>query len=230
MNDLVFTLIRSSRRRTVGITVNPDNTVTVRAPERLTEAAVRKMVEQKAVWIREKLASNLRSQCGRAPKTYENGEEFLFLGKAYRLEKVLDGKDVALVDDRLRVGIPEGLDGKERARLIALLSDWYRDQAVHILADRILFWRERVNAYPKTMRVKRLKSRWGSCSNRGNLNFNWLLILAPPSIVDYIVVHELCHFHHPNHSAAFWETVRSALPDYKERRKWLKTNTELLTM
>ena len=228
--EFEYSLIRSSRRRTVGISVNPDNTITVRAPERLSDIAIRQLVERKSGWIREKIDTNLRRGNERIPKTYENGEEILFLGKTYRLEKVPGGKSVVLVDDRLRVGIPKGIDGKERSRVIALISDWYRDQAVRFLAERILFWRERVNAYPKTMRVKRLKSRWGSCSNRGNLNFNWLLILAPPSIVDYVVVHELCHFHHPNHSRAFWDAVRSVLPDYKERRNWLKANTELLTM
>lgn len=228
MTDLIYTLIRSPRRRTVGITVNTDGTVVVRAPERLSETTIRQMVERKADWIRSKISEKLHAQDSLRPRTYENGEEILFLGKAYRLEKVPGGNGVSLTGDRLRVGMPSGLTGDERSRIIAILSGWYRDQAVRHIAERILFWRERVNAFPKTMRVKRLRSRWGSCSNRGNLNFNWLLILAPPPIVDYVVVHELCHFHHPDHSAAFWDTVGTALPDYKERRKWLKANTDLL--
>ncbi len=225
-----YTLIRSPRRRTVGITVNPDSSITVRAPERVPESAIQHILEQKAEWIRGKVELSLNNHRRRAPKRYEDDEEFLFLGKTIRLKKVPGGKGVSLRDDRLTVGVTEGGNGNERSRMIALLGDWYRDQAAHILADRILFWRERVNAYPKTMRVKRLKSRWGSCSNRGNVNFNWLLILAPPQIVDYVVVHELCHFHHPNHSRAFWDAVRSVLPDYQERRKWLKANTEFLTL
>jgi predicted metal-dependent hydrolase len=228
--DFEYTLIRSPRRKTVGIMVNPDGMVTVRAPERLSDIAIRQLVERKSGWIREKISENLRNHSQRTPKIFENGEEVLYLGKTYRLETVPGGKSVTLLDDRLRIGIPKGFDGREHSRVKALLSDWYRDQAVRFFAERILFWRERVNAYPKTMRVKQLKSRWGSCSSRGNLNFNWLLILAPPSIVDYVVVHELCHFHHPNHSRAFWDTVGSVLPDYKERRNWLRANTELLTL
>ena len=72
--------------------------------------------------------------------------------------------------------------------------------------------------------IRQQKTRWGSCTSEGNLNFNWLLMLAPPEILDYVVVHELCHRKEMNHSAAFWREVEHILPDYRERKKWLKDN------
>lgn len=230
MKELLFTLIRSPRRKTVDIVIKPDNTITVRAPERLSDRSIHEIVEQKSAWIREKMANNLQQNESVQPKSYRNGEEFLFLGKRYILEKVAGGSGVALVDGTLCVGIPRDSCECERSPVVTPLHSWYRGQALHLIAERILFWRKRMNVSPRDVKVKKLKSRWGSCSQKGNVNFNWLLVLAPMEIVDYVVVHELCHLLHPNHSPAFWELVESMVPDYRERRKWLRTNTKHLTV
>lgn len=230
MIDFPYTIVRSPRRKTIGIMVSPEGSVTLRIPQRLDERLALKILEDRADWVRLKREQSLDRGEGRRPKEYTDGEEFLFLGGTYRLERVPGGKGVALMGDRLCVGVKHGLNGNEPSGIVARLQAWYRNQALHHLAERVLHFRDRLKVYPKTMRVKKLKSRWGSCSSRGSLNFNWLLIMAPPAVVDYVVVHELCHCIQPDHSPRFWELVESIDPDYRDHRNWLRMNSGRMTV
>ena len=92
------------------------------------------------------------------------------------------------------------------------------------LAVRVAYYAEKLGVSYGKITLRQQKTRWGSCAANGNLNFNWLLILAPPEVLDYVVVHELCHRREMNHSQAFWKEVEKILPDYRERQKWLKDN------
>jgi hypothetical protein len=222
MDGIPYTIMRSARRKTVGISIGPDNRVIVRAPFSLGERRIAEILAGKSAWIMKRMALNSERGLRMRPREYADGEEFLFLGKSYPLERVEGWKGVALMEGRLCVGIPRA-DGDGCGRIAARIWRWYRSHALGILIDRVNAYRERLGAAPKTVRIKTLRSRWGSCSSRGYLNFNWLLVLAPLEIIDYVVVHELCHFAHPDHSPRFWKLVESVLPDYRERRKWLKT-------
>ncbi len=224
MDDISYTLVRSGRRRTVGITVKPDGTVAVRAPRGVSEERIALIVEEKADWIRKRLAISHPGGEHRRPKTFADGEEFPFLGAMYRLERVAGLKGIAIMGDRLCVGIGgrRAQESEEPRRIAARITRWYRLHAAGIITGRVDHFSEHLGLKPSAVRLKTLKSRWGSCSSRGNLNFNWLLVLAPIHILDYVVVHELCHFVHPNHSPRFWGMVESILPDYRERRKWLR--------
>ena len=97
------------------------------------------------------------------------------------------------------------------------------DQARVLLPPRIAHFARAMGVSYCRVTVRRQKTRWGSCSSKGNLNFNCLLALCPPPVIDYVVVHELCHRRHMNHSPAFWAAVENVLPDYRARREWLKT-------
>ena len=230
MDGIHYTIVRSARRKTVGIGVSPDDRVTVRAPFSLDERRIREIVEEKSAWIIKRMALN-RERAGRIrPREYADGEEFFFLGKPYLLERVMGWRGVALMDGRLCVGVPRTGGEREGRRIALCISRWYRAHALGILVERVNAFRERLGVNSCAVRIKTLRSRWGSCSTRGNLNFNWLLVLAPLEIIDYVVVHELCHFVHHDHSTRFWKLVESVLPDYRERRRWLKTNGFSLTM
>lgn len=98
------------------------------------------------------------------------------------------------------------------------------DEALKVIPERVAFFAPQVNVTYGRITIRNQKSRWGSCSAKGNLNFNCLLMLAPPEVLDYVVVHELCHRLEMNHSARFWQEVERVIPDYKTRRKWLKEN------
>ena len=98
------------------------------------------------------------------------------------------------------------------------------DQALKIIPTRVEYFAKIMKVTYGHITVRNQKTRWGSCSSKGNLNFNCLLMLAPPEVLDYVVVHELCHRIEMNHSRAFWEEVEAVLPDYRERQRWLKDN------
>lgn len=100
------------------------------------------------------------------------------------------------------------------------------EEAAAYIPGRVSFYAREIGVNYGRITIRNQKSRWGSCSSEGNLNFNCLLMLAPPEIIDYVVVHELCHRLEMNHSPCFWAEVERILPDYKKRRKWLKDNGE----
>ena len=99
-----------------------------------------------------------------------------------------------------------------------------RNKACVVIPRRVAYYAEKLGVSYGKITLRQQKTRWGSCAANGNLNFNWLLILAPPEVLDYVVVHELCHRREMNHSQAFWKEVEKILPDYRERQKWLKDN------
>lgn len=108
------------------------------------------------------------------------------------------------------------------------LEKRYRQAAREYFSSRVSFYAKILQVTFSSITIRNQKTRWGSCSSRGTLSFNWRLMLAPPRILDYVVVHELCHLIHMNHSADFWREVERILPDYKESRKWLKENGHTL--
>ena len=99
---------------------------------------------------------------------------------------------------------------------------WYKAQARSLLSGRVDFFAGRHAIRVGKVRISSARTRWGSCSARGTLSFTWRLVMAPPEVIDYVVVHEMCHLKEMNHSGAFWARVEAILPDYKARRKWLK--------
>ena len=109
-----------------------------------------------------------------------------------------------------------GLSKEERTRL--------QQEACRKIPERTAYFAGKIGVSYGRITLRQQKTRWGSCSANGNLNFNWLLILAPPEVLDYVVVHELCHRRQMNHSQAFWNEVSAVLPGYKEQKKWLKDN------
>lgn len=113
-----------------------------------------------------------------------------------------------------------------REKVIALA-----DEALKVIPERVEYFAKVIGVTYGKITVRNQKTRWGSCSSKGNLNFNCLLMLAPPEVLDYVVVHELCHRRQMNHSKAFWLEVEKVLPDYKEARKWLKEEgSQMITL
>ena len=122
---------------------------------------------------------------------------------------------------KILMWIPYDADYEQRR---ILLEKWYRRQAEQLLSEKAAFYAERLGVSFADIRIKDQRSRWGSCSSMGNLNYNWKLVLMPPGVLDYVVVHELAHRREMNHSAAFWKVVATWMPDYKKYRKWLRDN------
>lgn len=226
MTTFDYQIIRRPRRKTAAISVKPDGSVRVFVPATLSRARVIELVERKCRWVQNKIAQFEAIRRSETKKEYVSGESFSYLGRNYRL-KVLEDDDsdaVKLMNGRFYVPVPLDYDGDRSILIIGRLSDWYQKHAAIRLREKVLRYAEQMNVAPGSVGVKGYTSRWGSCHSDGRLYFNWRLIIAPHSVVDYVVVHELAHLVQGNHSKKFWRVVESVLPDYVEQKKWLKLN------
>ena len=214
MTVLIDQIIRS-RRRTIALIVETDGTVTVRAPLRATNKTILQFVEKHTKWV-EKKKSEIRSVVPLRPKQYVPGENFLYLGQNHALE-VVHGQQKKLV---LEDGFKIAASVQENAELI--FQSWYRQQARLIITERVKFFADKHAFHYDRIRITSARTRWGSCSTKGSLSFSWRLIMTPLDVVDYVVIHELTHTVHQNHSERFWKLVEHILPEYKESQKRLK--------
>lgn len=216
------TIIRS-RRRTISLEVTKEATLIVRAPLRASERVIDQFIREKQGWIERKLA-DARSRPMAPHRQFANGELFLFLGKTYPLE-VLPGSDTGIsLGEKFYVGesrLPECRD---------LIRAWYAQKAMEIFPARVAGFAAILDYRPKKIRVSDTRRRWASCSTSGTLSFCWRLVLAPPEVIDYVIVHELVHMRQPDHSPRFWEKVGKAMPSYKEHREWLRTHERMLEL
>ena len=217
--------VTKSKRKSLSICVGTDGVVNVKAPMMLSDAAILEWVESKAGWIIRKRNEMLASSHYKEPKQCVSGEKFLFLGQEYELEVRISevrAGNIGIVEDKLVVF------AKDTDEVAKTLSHWYEKQARSWIPRRVRYYAREMGETYQRITLKNQKKRWGSCSSARNLNFNWRLVMAPMEVLDYVVVHELCHLKQMNHSEAFWQEVEKVLPDYKERKKWLEENEALL--
>jgi predicted metal-dependent hydrolase len=213
-----------TKRRTIALIIDRDGRLIIRAPLRATQKQITHLVEQKAAWIKSKQALVNTRYARFVPKAYANGEEFLYLGQAYRL---------AIVDKstpRLRLAEQFLLSRKGLPQAEKIFEQWYRLQAKQVITERVQVLAAMHGYEYCQVKITSAQTRWGSCSPRGNLNFSWRLVMAPIQVIDYVVIHELVHLHEKNHSRRFWDKVKTILPDYKIQVRWLKTYGHLLRL
>jgi len=218
---------RTNRAKTASLKVQ-EGAVIVVVPKELPLEQIKKIVNDKHDWIIDKIA--LHSAASPASRNhYVSGEAFPYLGRNYRL-KVLNGdyQALKLVNGRLQLTLRASAiqDYFTRGALIR----WYKRNAERKFNEKAKRYAKIVGAQPRSTRIKSFKSRWGSCSAEGDIDFNWVVVMAPNRIVDYIVVHELCHLIHYDHSPKFWKEVERVMPDYKESKAWLKVNGHKLVV
>ena len=212
-----------SRRRTISLEITPDAALVVRAPLRASEAWILKLVEEKRAWIEKKIAET-QNRPSPGEQRFVPGEQFLFLGSSCTLE-VLEGSDAGItLGDRLYIG------DRRLPECRALLVAWYAQKAAEILPARVAGIAAILDYVPKKIRISDARRRWASCSTTGTLSFSWCLVLAPPEVIDYVIVHELVHIRQPDHSDRFWEKVKKAMPDYEQHRQWLRENECMLAI
>jgi len=214
---LIDRIIRS-KRKTVGLIVEPDGTLTVRAPERLSRRMIEALVREREDWIREKKVLVRGEYQQSRPRQVVEGEEFFYLGQLYPL---------VIVD---RINPPLRLTGRfelsryKQENAEQVFENWYRDQARSLLQDLASKLARKHGYQYRGIRITGAKKRWGSCNSHGGLNFSWRLMMLPNDIIDYVVLHELVHTEFPNHSHSFWQKLESDMPDSSLRRKWLRDN------
>jgi predicted metal-dependent hydrolase len=217
--------IRRSRRRkkTIEITLDPREGVLVSAPVKATADEVSRIVQRRARWIiRKSTESVLRPR----PKQFISGESLPYLGRQARL--FVEAANVRRVDVRFnhwsfRVTVSQYLRGDERREAIReAITAWYKRRAQERLGGRSRLWADRLTVQVKRVATRDQRQRWGSCAPDGTIRFNWRIVMAEPSLIDYVVVHELLHLRVRNHGPEFWTEMAATLPDYAQRRKRLK--------
>jgi predicted metal-dependent hydrolase len=209
-------------RKTLAIDVLPDLQVKVTAPEgsALDEVAAR--VKKRGAWILRQMREFETYLPHLPPRQYVSGETHRYLGKQYRLKVVADGQEgVKLVGGRLFVYTA---DAQDKEAIKQLLDDWYRGHAQRIFQERLDACFPRVAkyglAYP-SFEIRQMAKRWGSCTPEGKILLNLKLIQVPKSLIDYVVMHELCHLKEHHHGAAFYALLGRAMPDWQDRRQRL---------
>jgi len=197
----------------------------VRAPLHCSNKIIEKAVENDRDWILRRQKYE-REHCKPAfPKKYITGEEFLYLGKSYKLI-ISATSGVPLIF----TGINFVLTANYAKNARELFIQWYSKEAFRIISDRANLYSYITGMKYKKLRISNAQHRWGSCSAKGNLNFSWSLIMAPLEVIDYVIVHELIHIKIKGHSKDFWQKVSEFIPEYILRRKWLNENQNLLTL
>jgi predicted metal-dependent hydrolase len=222
VRDIDYRLLPGTDRKTTDIVIERNGVITVRPPRHFTPEQVDAVVDSKRQWIYKNLAEWRDLNAARVVREWVNGETFLYLGKNYRLKLLYNQHEKLILKNGyfcLRRDIIES-GGEQAAR--AAFEAFYRSKGEQRLPDRLLFYMPKAGVVPGKVQVKELGFKWASCSKSGNLSFHWKCMMAPLKIIDYIVVHELCHLHYRDHNAAFWNEVDKLMPDYQERKAWLR--------
>lgn len=189
-------------------------------------------VGQKSTWI-EKHLKRLNSK--KIVKHYIDGEKHLYFGKEYLLSITQTStpkrSKVSIDEDTIRVELSNHLEKEKLSEKIkeALLY-WYLEKGIEIITEKVNFYVKEMGVSYKKINLKKVSSIWGSCSPTNCLSFNRKLVMAPHEVVDYVVIHEVAHISHRNHGSKFWNLVESFDPQYKNHRKWLRTNHHLLAI
>ncbi|MCL6631321.1 MAG: M48 family metallopeptidase [Alicyclobacillus herbarius] len=244
-----YDIERRSGRKTVSLYVDANRGVYVRAPFGIPDEQLQEIVLRKANWIIRKL-DEVRARQAAVPKhRFVDGETFWYLGQAYPLvvhtETGLDQPRLTWDTQKFQLSIPrcfreENLvptgrkpedhpDAQVEETYRRLFRAWYLARGQAVVQTRLQRYGS-VYGYPRRVLFKEQKTRWGSCAADGTIRLNWHILMAPMAILDYLLVHELAHLKHPNHSKHFWAAVAKTIPDYLERRRWLKEHGHLLTL
>ncbi|HEY3266829.1 MAG TPA: SprT family zinc-dependent metalloprotease [Armatimonadota bacterium] len=225
-----YTIRRSARAKRMRLRVDVNGGVEVVLPQRAPARAVAPFVAEHADWIRhtrERFAA-LRQQRAESGPAGERTVSYRGRDLPLRVEPSMDGRlTLQYRDDHFAVHTrPDSSDEEVKS----LLTEWYRRVARPLFEERVMEMNLATGYEWKRIRIGEQKTRWGSCSTSGTLSFNWRLLMAPPEILDYVVIHELAHLREPNHSAAFWALVRAQCPDYAACVRWLKANGPALAL
>lgn len=225
-DKLITYTVKRTKRKTLAIRIHPTLEVEVRAPLQATDAAIAEIVHKRAEWILRN-QRELEKHVSKIPKReYVSGESHYYLGKPYQLE-VIENKyeDVKRLGGRIRINTQ---DKTHTDRIRDQLNNWYREESKRVFAERLEACYPKIEpygaAYP-TLKVRLMKTRWGSCSSTGNINLNTKLIQVAKPYIDYVMLHELCHLVEHNHSPAFYALMTKVLPDWCTRREELNHMT-----
>lgn len=232
-HDVVeYKVKRNKRSKHIRIKIKGDGSIVVTAPPRASEKDIQLAILESGDWINQTLQKLPIDETTR--HEYVSGETFLFAGREYPLHIIEEDRtriNLSTDDESFIAKIPRTISDSERKdKLKKKFIDFYKKRGLDIVKPQIEKLTNALGISYKNISINSAQSRWGSCSTKGNINFSWKLFLAPPEIIEYVVIHEVCHLVHHNHGKEFWELVHSFDSDYKNHRKWLQTRGHTLSL
>lgn len=216
-------ILERQNRKTLSIAISRNGQVIIKAPLSMPIGEIQRFVASKQQWIESKLLATQNILNQNADLT--SYKKFLFLGS--RVTPYFADVRTCAIDDSMRLLVPKSTREPE---VLATICRFYKKEAKRILCERVKTICETMGTKPKAIRFTNAKSRWGSCSSGGVIALNYRIIMLPPSLIDYVIVHELCHLYEMNHSARFWNGVGRYLPNYSILRKDLKNYSFVLNL
>lgn len=222
-----YSIVRSARRKkTIALFIEPAGNVLIRAPMKTSSSRLTRIVKSKAEWIIRKQKA-VDDVLVLTKKEFVSGESFSYLGRHVRLKVLrshkVNGPVVKMTRGRMQVVSNASSKNKRSAQETrAALIEWYKKQAVKRIPERVRIYIKKMGLPEPRVIIRDQKKIWGSCSTDSTLRFNWRIIMAPMSLVDYVVVHELSHLKHRNHSKSFWKYLGMSIPDYEKRKERLR--------
>ena len=227
--EFIYTLKYSKRRKTICLKVVGPHDIEITAPAGICNLNPEKLLFNKFNWLKKK--ANALQALAEAPlnKTACNGQPILFLGEPHILQVVHNSTleyNVKRKGNNIIISLPTHPNVKHDCT--TLLENWYKKTATNILIEKTRDWSFQMGVSPTKINIKDQRTRWGSCSSLGNINYNWRIVMAPIETIDYLVIHELAHLIVPNHSTDFWQVVQRHCPTFRNSCTWLKLNGQLL--
>ncbi|WP_129407967.1 M48 family metallopeptidase [Marinitoga lauensis] len=222
--DIKYNIIKS-KRKTLSIIIENNGNIIVRAPKFLSDYEIKKFVFEKRKWIISKLLTIKPIE----EKKYIDGEKFLYLGKYYKLITIEGNYGVGIQDNFLYISLKKDFFNNLELKKEMILK-WYKNEAKRIINERLKYYSKIMKLTYGKVYMRDQKTRWGSCSGKNNLSFNFRIIMAPMRKIDYIIVHELAHIRYKHHQKTFWDYVEKYCNDYLESKKWFKENGKFLTL
>ena len=225
IKDLSILIKRSSRRKTVELSVERDGEVILYAPENVSREKLECLVLEKMLWIYRQLGRKAEELHNLPEKEFVSGEGFYYRGRKYKLKLVDEVVPGQNSEDLLRWQngrflLPRSLAIKGKEAFIA----WYSKHAGDWIPSRVQLLQGRVGVTPASINIRDLGFRWGSCSQSNKLFFHWRLMLLPIEQIDYLILHELVHLLEHNHSQEFYKQLRCVVPEYELHEEWLRRN------
>lgn len=215
--------VERSDRKTLSLTVLKNGNVIVKAPISIKDEVIEKFVFDKQDWISSKLSMINKTQLKFDDVIHY--QKFMLYGNKYSL--VFDDVKNIKVNDSFEIILPQKL---EHDKVLRLLKTWYKKVAKKVLGDRLAFIENKINLKSKSLRIGDSKGKWGSCNSLKRIMFNWRVIMLPPEIIDYVIIHELCHLVEMNHSKKFWTLVERFMPKAQIHKKSIKEYGFLLAL
>lgn len=222
-------------KKDVSISISLNEGIKLRAPHGIDPATIQTILYKKAPWIIKKKYDLDEILEPAVAKEFVSGEKFPYLGRHYRLKvhkiENIHNSTLNFKQGRFIAEVPEHMAVQEKTNELKLLfREWYISHGYKKIEERMNLYCPKMELQPSKVVLKEQKMRWGSCTPDGNIYLNWQIMTAPMSIVDYVLVHELAHLKYLDHSTDYWRFVRSILPDYEQRKEWLRVNGPTLTI